>query len=293
MSYVFRTFHFASFDEFPDPPFELKDMGIEHRTTTDYYFDNKDRNIQGYLFQYTLKGCGVFETNNQANRMEPGQAFFISIPNDEKYYYPKNLTEEGWQLLYIHFEGTAVKPYFDKIIQKTGKVLNLDQSSSVIQYLLKLHEDLDHGMKILPFTGSEIVFHFLSLLCKTVAYNQERYSMKTRLAIEYMENDYAKLDGIKSIADQLGISLSHLTREFTKETGINPIKYLTNIRMQNAMQLLINTDLSINEIAVKCGFSNGNYFSKIFKKNRQLSPNEFRRERSTCNPNPCNETTAL
>lgn len=279
MLYKFRTYHFASFEEFPDPPFELKDMGIEHRTTTDYYFDNNDRNIEGYLFQYTLKGCGVFETNNQSYHMEPGTAFFISIPNDEKYYCPKDLSEEGWELLYIHFEGTAVRPYFDKIIQKTGKVIKLDQSSSVIQYLLQFHEDLDHGMKIHPFTGSEIVFHFLSLLCKTVAYNQDAYSTKTRLALEYMEKDYAKLEGIKVIADLLGISLSHLTREFTKETGINPIKYLTNIRMQNAMQLLTNTDLSINEIAVKCGFSNGNYFSKIFKKNRHLSPNQFRTER--------------
>lgn len=278
MSYKLGTFHFASFEEFPNPPFELKDLGIEHRNTSDYYFDNKDRNIQGYLFQYTLKGYGIFETNHQRYRMEPGQAFFVSIPNDEKYYYPKDPKDEGWLLLYIHFEGSAVQAYFDKIIQKTGKVFSLSQTSSAIQYLLKLHEDLSQGMKIHPFTGSEFVFHFLSLLCKTVAYSQDGYSQKTRLAIETMETEFANLNGIHSIADKLGISLSHFTREFTKETGINPIKYLTNIRIQNAMQLLTNTDLSIHQLALKCGFSNGNYFSKIFKKNRHLSPQQFRIE---------------
>ncbi len=280
MPYGFKTFYFASFDEFPDPPFELKDMGIEHRNTPDYFFDNNDRNMQGYLFQYTLKGYGIFESNHQVYRIEPGQAFFVKIPDDEKYYCPDPVNKDGWQLLYIHFEGTAVKPYFDKILQKTGKIIKLDLNGGVIQYLLKLHEDLQNGMKLPPFAGSEIVFHFLSLLCRTVAYNQDEYSLKTRLAIEYMEKDFANLDGINTLADRLGISLSHFTREFTKETGINPIKYLTNIRMQNAMQLLSNTDLSINDIALKCGFSCGNYFSKIFKKSRHLSPNEFRKENS-------------
>lgn len=276
MSLQFKTFYFASFDEFTDPPFELKDMGIEYRNTPDYYFDNNDRNMQGYLFQYTLKGHGMFETNNKIYSIESGQAFFIKIPDDEKYYCPDNLDEDGWQLLYIHFEGTAVKPYFDKIVQKTGKVLKLDLDSSAIQYLLKLHGDLLHGMKIPPFVGSEIVFHFLSLLCRTLAYNQEAYSLKTRVAIEYMENDFAEIDSIKALADRLGISLSHFTREFTKETGTNPIKYLTNIRMEHGMQLLTTTNLTINEIALKCGFSSGNYFSKIFKKNNHQSPYQFR-----------------
>lgn len=279
MSYEFKTFYFASFDEFPNSPFELKDMGIEKRNTPDYFFDNKDRNIRGYLFQYTLKGFGMFEFNDQVYRIEPGQAFFVKIPADEKYYCPNISDEDGWQLLYIHFEGTSIEPYFDKIIQKTGKIIKLEPNSSAIQYLLKLHADLLNGMRIQPFVGSEIVFHFLSLLCRTVAYNQDEYSLKTRLAIEYMENDFANLDGISTLADQLGISLSHFTREFTKETGINPIKYLTNIRLQNSMQLLTNTDLPINEIAIKCGFSCANYFSKIFKKNSHVTPYQFRCEK--------------
>ncbi len=278
MSYKLQTFYFPSFDEFSYPPFDLKDMGIEYRNSSDYYFDNNDRNIQGYLFQYTLKGYGIFETRDTVYRIEPGQAFFVKIPDNEKYYFPHNAKCEGWELLYIHFEGTAVEAYYDKIVQKTGKVLKLEQSSSVIQYLLKLQENLNNGMKLQPFAGNEIIFYFLSLLCKTVAYNQDKYSAKTRFALEYMHNEFANLEGIHALSDQLGISLSHFTREFTKETGINPIKYLTNIRMQNALQLLINTNLSINEISLKCGFSCGNYFSKTFRKYNNLSPNQFRNE---------------
>jgi AraC-like DNA-binding protein len=279
MCYNFGTFGFVSFDDIPSPPFELKDMGIERRRTSDYYFDNNDRDIQGYLFQYTLKGYGIFESNQVKHRIEPGQAFFVELPGDEKYYCPSGLDEDGWQILYVHFEGTAVKPYYDKIIQKTGKILTLPQNSSVIKYMLSFHEKLKNGMRLEPFAGAEVVFHFLSMLCSKVAYNKENYSIRTRTAIELMENSFAVLNGINDISNKLGISLSHLTREFTKETGVNPIRYLTNIRLQNAMHLLQDTELSVNEIALQCGFSSGNYFGKTFKKNTQLSPYQFRNER--------------
>ncbi|MVX63972.1 helix-turn-helix domain-containing protein [Clostridium chromiireducens] len=280
MSYKFGSYGFIFFDEIPNPPFELKDMGVEKRNTSDYYFDNNLRDIKGYLFQYTLKGYGVFESGNQKYRIEAGKAFFVEIPDDEKYYCPDDLDEDGWQILYIHFEGTAVKSYYDKIVNKTGKIITLSENSSVIQYLLKFHENLSNGMHIQPFVGSETVFHFLCLLCSKIAYNQDDYSMRTRIAIERMENEFSKLEGINALAEVFGISLSHFTREFTKETGVNPLKYLTNIRMQHAMELLHNTELSVNEIALKCGFSCGNYFSKCFKKNTKLTPYQFRNERN-------------
>ncbi|WP_160685813.1 AraC family transcriptional regulator [Clostridium sp. C2-6-12] len=280
MSYKFGSYGFVFFDEIQNPPFELKDMGIEKRNTKEYYFDNNFRDIKGYLFQYTLKGYGIFETGNQKYRIDPGQAFFVEIPDDEKYYCPDGLDEDGWQILYIHFEGTAVKPYYDKIVNKIGKIITLSESSSPIQYLLKFHENLSNGMQLQPFSGSEAVFHFLCLLCSKVAYNKEDYSTRTRIAIERMENDFSKLEGINTLAEEFGISLSHFTREFTKEAGINPLKYLSNIRMQYAMELLRNTELSINEIALKCGFSCGNYFSKAFKKNTHLTPFQFRNEKN-------------
>lgn len=280
MSYKFGSYGFVFFDEIPNPPFQLKDMGIEKRNTKEYCFDNNFRDIKGYLFQYTLKGYGIFETGNQKYKIEQGQAFFVEIPDDEKYYCPDDLDEEGWQILYIHFEGTAVKPYYDKIVNKIGKIIALSESSSPIQYLLKFHENLSNGMQLQPFVGSEAVFHFLCLLCSKVAYNKEDYSTRTRIAIERMENDFSKLEGINALAEEFGISLSHFTREFTKETGINPLKYLSNMRMQHAMELLHNTELSVNEIALKCGFSCGNYFSKAFKKNTKLTPYQFRNEKN-------------
>lgn len=274
MLYNYGTYGFVTFDDIPLIPFELKDLGIERRITTDYYFDNRNRDISGYLFQYTLKGYGMIEIENTAYKVEPGQGFFVEIPGNEKYYMHGNGGE--WEYLYLHMEGSAVKNYYDKIIQRTGKILTLADNCSAVQYLLQLHEQLSNGYKLPPFVGSEIIFHFLCLLCRTVAYNQEKYSFRTRRAMERMEQDYHTLDGISQLVEEFNVTPSHFTREFTKETGMTPLRYLTNIRIQHSMELLSNTTLSINEVALQCGFSCGNYFSKLFKKYTKISPNQFR-----------------
>lgn len=279
MSYHFGTFGFLFIDDIAEPPFVLKDIGIEKRNSTSYFFDNRDRNITGYLFQYTLKGYGIYEANHQKHKVEPGQAFFVKIPNDEKYYMPVNTDGDGWQYLYLHFEGSSVEPYYQKIIQKTGKIINLSFDSNVVKYLFQLHEQLVNGIDLQPFEGSEAVFHFLALLCRNTVFNRNTYSASIQQALEIMEHQFAHLNGIEAIADTLHISHNHFTREFTRQTGTSPVKYLNTIRIQHALQLLRNTSLPIEAVATECGFSCGNYFAKSFKKYMNISPKQFRNQK--------------
>lgn len=67
------------------------------------------------------------------------------------------------------------------------------------------------------------------------------------------------------------------SRSFRREIGISPIEYLSNVRLEHAMQLLTTTNLSINEIAVLSGFSNGNYFAKVFKRKLGFTPSDYKR----------------
>lgn len=57
--------------------------------------------------------------------------------------------------------------------------------------------------------------------------------------------------------------------------GINP--YITRVRVEHAQQMLARTRLSINKISSECGFSNQNYFTKVFRKKTGMTPTEYRR----------------
>lgn len=93
----------------------------------------------------------------------------------------------------------------------------------------------------------------------------------------FMEKNYTDESiTLSKAAEEVSISMGYLSALFKKETGENFTEYLTNIRMEKAMELLRTTDQKAYEIAYAIGFSNPHYFSICFKKYSGLSPSEYR-----------------
>lgn len=96
-------------------------------------------------------------------------------------------------------------------------------------------------------------------------------------AKKYLDQHYMQADlSLHMAAEHVGISTGYLSGLFKKETGTNFIEYLTNVRMEHAMELMQRTDKKNYEIAEETGFSNPHYFSISFKKYSGMSPSEFR-----------------
>lgn len=92
-----------------------------------------------------------------------------------------------------------------------------------------------------------------------------------------LENEYAKDWKLEDLTETAHMSRSNLMRIFRKATGHTPIEYLIRIRIQKAMELLCNTDLTITEIAMEIGFNDSNYFTRQFKRIIGKSPRTFRK----------------
>ena len=100
-------------------------------------------------------------------------------------------------------------------------------------------------------------------------------TMQVRKAIEYLDRHYAERITLAELAEQAGFSAEHFSRVFRRETGVNYITYLNNLRMKHAVQLLEQTDCKVYEIAEKVGFSSLSYFSTAFKKKFGKNPYEY------------------
>lgn len=269
---------FSEMTELQHPPVSLFSLGRELRFGKDYYYDNMQRQMTGFLFQYTLNGSGVFYDGEDRRIVRKHQAFFTTIPGDTKYCC--NLEEhEAWDFLFILIKGECLREYYERIVEKTGHVMTLPLESPPIQYLTDLANRTRNGHISRFNEASCHAFSFITGLYDYFLENTDHYSKRNRDIIALMETNYQKIgekEGMAGIAEAFHISPSHMTREFVREVGITPSKYLTNIRIQNAKKLLQNTDLSVAEIARLCGYEQANYFCKIFRRLVGQTPLQYR-----------------
>ncbi len=82
--------------------------------------------------------------------------------------------------------------------------------------------------------------------------------------------------GLPAIAAHFGFSEDYLSKIFKRETNENITAYITCLRLNHACRLLKNTQLTISEIALACGYSSTNYFCRSFKSKLEVTPNEYR-----------------
>ncbi len=95
-------------------------------------------------------------------------------------------------------------------------------------------------------------------------------------AIGYMNDNYRKDISLETVSREVNINPYYFSKKFKEETGVNFIDYLTDIRIKKAKELLEDDSLSIKEICSLSGYSDPNYFSRIFKKVENITPSEFR-----------------
>ena len=100
--------------------------------------------------------------------------------------------------------------------------------------------------------------------------------MYVKKAIAYIQLKYSEQIKIEKIAFACGLNRSYLTRLFKDATGYSLQEYLLIYRMKMASKLLLDTEMSIQDIANAVGYSDTFTFSKAFKRQTGLSPSEYK-----------------
>ena len=101
--------------------------------------------------------------------------------------------------------------------------------------------------------------------------------LRLRPVVEYISEHFCEKIYIESLSEMLGVSPDYFTKMFKDSIGRTPIDYINGMRINEAMNLLCNTDDSMADIADKIGFCNPNYFHKIFKQYMGISPLAYRK----------------
>ena len=96
-------------------------------------------------------------------------------------------------------------------------------------------------------------------------------------AVKFLEDHYAERIRIVDIVRHIGYGRARLFELFKRHTGLSPNDYLLRFRIRKAQDLLVQTDLSVREIARRIGMLDSSYFSIMFKRQTGRSPSSYRR----------------
>lgn len=231
-----------------------------------------------YLIHYIISGSGYYITQNQKFELHEGDTFLV-YPNTQVTYYANSTSP--WEYCWVGFSGTDAPIIMNStdFTKGTPIIYNTPQGDIIKKYFLSIYEargnEFQHAVRM---TGQ--LYTALSLFMKH-AKNQESLNSLQSYAhkgIAYINANYSYPITIKDIADYVGLSRSHLFRSFETALHLSPKEYLTNFRMKQACYLLEHSDLSINAIATSVGFENSLYFSKMFHKQKGVSPRSYKKK---------------
>ncbi|HHT5349055.1 TPA: helix-turn-helix transcriptional regulator [Raoultella planticola] len=165
---------------------------------------------------------------------------------------------------------------------KEVEKFNLQNSSSTVRdRLLELAESMAWAQDKTSETFSHIIYALLNDLLHQVVEGMNADKMPYSLLDEiksHIDSHYHMDISRESVADAFNISPSYLSRLFSRESDMKFNEYLKLARISRSKTLLINTTMKINEVSEKCGFTDTNYFCKVFRDINDCTPLEYRRK---------------
>jgi len=173
------------------------------------------------------------------------------------------------------------------VLERLAGIGHLYRNRKVISQLEELFAKIEYEYSHADTLSEEVLKCFTAELMFVILRHKNEHEKASReennfiLTVqEYIQNNYMNDVRLSVLAEQLSVSQEHLSRVFKKETGIGFKEYLTGFRLQKAEEMLKHeTGRAVSEVAYACGFSDGNYFSYIFKKVYGISPTAVRKKK--------------
>ena len=221
------------------------------------FFDVKARPYAALSFR--VNGTGTFEIGNTRLITKPGDVLFLpaNMPYKVEYSVSESIVVHFDQCNYSEVENiclensSKINICFEHLLEVWNKQRSINQTKSIIYDILDKMSN-DQKMSISDTAVADCVRYMNAHFCDP------------------------KVD-IETVCDGAFISVSSLQRAFAKYFGMPPKQYLIQLRMNRALELLTENELSVKEISFACGFTDEKYFSRAFKKKYGYPPSQLRK----------------
>ena len=200
-----------------------------------------------------------------------GEILLVDCYRPHTYY-----TETEAETVWMHFDGSESRKWFEEIINAKGQSFPLGEAAvkTIRQTVDYIRRDSDE------YELSSLIYAFL---CRAAAQNGRVGSCEKQEAVrkaeEFIRANFDQPLTVEDIASQTHFSAPYFNKLFHSVNGSSPYDYLLKIRLEKAKELLLQTELPIHEIAEQTGFNSTSNFLCFFKNHIGFSALKFRKLR--------------
>ena len=240
----------------------------EHRGAS-----NIHENIEVFAF---FGGCGQVRCNSEIYDLAAGDVLVVNSYVEHHKIFTESpkavcmIIDAGFcKINGIDIHGLRFTPFIrdEKLIELVRKLCDEFTSDNkfkdtaikcaLLNMLLYLCVNWSHQREDNALLGSKS----LEIVCKAVDYIKRNFNKKLR---------------VDDIAESVKLSKYYFLREFKRVTGCTVVEYINIIRCEYAAELLKTGKYTIKEVAIKCGFDDFSYFTKVFKEKTDQLPSNFK-----------------
>lgn len=161
--------------------------------------------------------------------------------------------------------------------------------TAVLTLVDQMDAELKHRAPGFGFVTTALFMQIVGFLSRCYSRARDansRHLLKIAQAITHLESSTGTAVNLEELADIAGMSKRSLARAFHEATGVSPIAYLIQLRINRAAAMLRSSADSITDIAFRVGFTDSNYFTRQFSKQTGISPRRYRQIYSNARVKP-------
>lgn len=239
------------------------------------------RRFNQHVLILTLAGTGEVEVEGRSFDCLPGSVAWLDTSRE--YRHACASRSQAWSYLWFGMRGFGLDETATMLGVRSNPVVVPKAGAELFLQFSKIKQRLaDHHTDSEP-DNSAAVASIIAALATGGAPEQSSSALHQPMAvmIQRVRMDLGRDWAITDFSALLGLSSSQLHRRFRKAVGSTPMDWLRRERMNAAKRFLVQTETTISEVAVRCGYPDPLHFSREFRRVTGLSPTTFRKSRGS------------
>ncbi|MBA3708198.1 MAG: AraC family transcriptional regulator [Planctomycetes bacterium] len=207
----------------------------------------------------------------------PAHTFFLWSPGNRHTF---GNVQKSWTHSWMHCSGESIPRVLAHSRIPLNTPLLLRDSHAVDRHLESIHSELTTYGVPDPEIVESLTRIWIRCIDREIHHDTEPVRMPKRLlaAVRHIEDHLAEPITLADLAHRSLLSISRFSAEFRTHLQASPIEYVLHLRLQHALHLLRDRNLSVAQVSVSVGFADPFYFSRQFRRRYGLSPMQYRRK---------------